>query len=346
MYTNVENASNMFSNSAKLGMFTCHPEMFNGFGKNSTSINISNIFGWSEKEEVYIPINWLYYIGDKVTNINTGTTSATRNIVYKVISSSGYKNTEQMVEFSPRNLFSGNTSGTKGCPNITTLCNWNFDENHIIDLQDCFNTFDNLTTVEYSFCGCKCKNFEYLDNDGNKKGFLYDSTNKVTNIIGSFGFTNFNEVGTVDLTRFINWEILLSNKLFQYAVTWDEFNNVMAFNKSIDSVDNFINLFEILIRNYKGTSLAHVFKNCTIKVSNKEEVNLIFNLENFQNTYITEIPYLFSNFKISNGKGITWDWDMFKILPNITNLKHCFEYMHFTQPIPFNAFNKRKREST
>lgn len=335
MYTNVQSAQGMFGYCQ---IYTCHPDMFNNFGKNATTINISNIFGWGDKKEASIPIDWLKHIGNKVVDINTGTTSSTRNIIYTVLQSG---NTQQLMTFKIHELFRGDATGSIGCSNITSLYNWNFKEDHTIDLKDSLSKFGKLNTIQYSFCGCKCLNFYYND-----KSFLYDSTQKITNICGSFGFTNFSEIETVELEKFIDWENLPSKtKIFQYAISWDESKDVFGFKKSLNSIASFVYIFNILINKYGGTSLAHVFKKCTLKILDTESNKINFDLGTKTNTTITDLPYLFSSFKTEKEEAIDWDWDMFKALPNIKNLKHCFEYMNFKNSVPFNAFKKRKRNT-
>ena len=40
-----------------------------------------------------------------------------------------------------------------------------------------------------------------------------------------------------------------------------------------------------------------------------------------------------------------FDWNLFKILPNVVDLRHCFEKVHFTNMIPFNVFQRRMVEN-
>jgi hypothetical protein len=56
----------------------------------------------------------------------------------------------------------------------------------------------------------------------------------------------------------------------------------------------------------------------------------------YKNTTITSIPYLFS--KLQSDEGINFDWNIFKILPNIKDARHSFEYVHFANMLPFNLF--------
>ena len=318
MYKNVTNAQSMFGGNNKT---TCHPDIFNGFGSTS-GVDISNFFGWANQTKVSIPVNWLKWIKDKVRNFN----SSQKSVIYKVLQEG---NMDQLVKFKPKDLL--------GSTKITSIENWNFDSGHTIDLQDGFEGFDNLTTISYSFCGCNAENIQYSQNN-NTCGFLYNKK-RIKNIIGSFGFNNYASL-TVDLEYFLPWETLeTNNKQFQYAQDWDEKNHVMEFKKVVQNVSNLQTIFQCLVRKYTAPSLAHVFKNCEL-VNFDGEMNFG---SGYTNTTITSIPYLFSNLKSTSG--ISFDWDMFKILPNVKDLRHCFEAVHFRDMLPFNIFQKRVVEN-
>lgn len=338
MYSNVTNASQMLA-----GYYSnaCDKTVFQGLGANSDSLDISNFFGWNEQSlnNVYVPIDWLDNIKTKVINCN----STSNTVIYNVVN--GYDGTEftLQTEFKPYTLFGGSTDNK-----LTSIENWNFAQEHIIDLGDngfSLARFPKLTKISYSFCGCDGKNLSYnqtIDGGTVAGGFLYNKTSTLVDIAGSFGFNNYNTI-TVNMGYFLPWDNLIGGKLFQYVVNWDEKYHVMEFNKIVDNSQIFCNIYNALISKSNSTSLAHVFRNCTILT----QENIIFD-KTKTNTTITSIPYLFSGLKMKDQNeeiAINWDWDLISTLPNVVDFRHAFEKIHFSNTIPFNFFKTRTRKS-
>lgn len=329
MYTNVTTAKGMLGG---LNVQACHADTLKGFAKNSATVNLNNLYGWSELsgKVVTIPLNWLEHVKTKVTDCN----STIESVIYKVITYEGNA-IKQKTTFSPKDLFGGNSSNK-----ITELKNWVFDSGHTIDLKGAFleSEFPKLHTITKSFVNCNGANLEYVQNIDNVesiRGFLYSNT-KINNIQGSFGFNNYNSI-TVDWASFLNWENLPDNyKGFQYVIYWDEKYHVWQFNKTLNTVNQFNVIYNYLLSKYTGNSLFGVFYNCIIDEPNNYQINLTT-----INDKITDIPYLFSGLKIADNY-INWDWNMIATLPNVVNFTHAFEKIKFANSLPFNLFKRRK----
>lgn len=338
MYTNVTSATSMMGSP---NVTACHPLTLKGFASNATSVNMQNFYGWNAKsgQEITIPINWLQEVKTRVTNCNTSVA-----VVYKVVDyNTSNKTITIKTEFNPKDLFQGNSSNK-----ITSLENWVFKEDHIINFQNTFLTslFPKLTTITKSFVGCQGKNLQYAQTTGEGteiRGFLYSNT-LITDISGSFGFTNYNTL-TINLDTYLDWATLQSKpvfyKGFQYTVDWDEKYHVLEFNKTISSVEIFNLLYDCLMDCYSAESLSHVFQNCKI---NQSGINLPIEFQGL-NTTITRIPYLFKNLTISSGDKLNWDWNIINTIPNVIDFRHAFEDNKFNGSIPFNFFKRRVQQT-
>ena len=336
MYSGVTNANGMFSHCH---FSAVHPKMLQGFG-SSNGFTANYLFGfgdWTTTEEITLPLDWLNYVTNKVKSIQ----NRSEHTTFKIVK---YNTSTQILDnvstFKPSTFFGGTPS------KLQSITNWNFDSNHILEISNDFTKFPSLNTITKSFCKCACKvgTLDYSLN-GLTVGFLYEKPN--INVSGSFGFNNSNSI-TVDYDNFINWEADSIPNIFQFIQGWDELRNVFDFNKTISNLDNFQFILRMLLSKCKSTQLAHVFQNCKIlnNTNDNSEEFINYLADDSVNKSVQQIPYLFYNLQLympgfSDSISQSWDWNLFKKLPNLTTLRYAFYQMKFAESLPFNLFRTR-----
>jgi len=151
----------------------------------------------------------------------------------------------------------------------------------------------------------------------------------------------------VDLFNFINWENFTQKGLTQKGLI--DYNRIehnvnFDFDKKI-TLENYNKLCNLFIKS-NIVNLVDIFRNCNIEGVTDE---FTFGTSTTVNNTIENICGLFYNCKlINNGREypIPISNTFFKNLSNIKDVYSTFSYCSFSNPIPFNFFNKRQVSSS
>lgn len=308
------------------------------YNKNMLNFNVKtlNMYAFidpmptTDDSSVYVTIDSLENIIDKVKML-FGTYSNTRR-KFIFLNESGDKETG---EIKLKDFFNPNE---KHPIKLQQLDRFYTDADQTVDFTGTFTEdWKSLTTL---------RDFMWKSNQKYKgiENLLYDLPSLQT--IGLI-FLRSSIDQRVDLFNFINWENFTQKGLTQKGLI--DYNRIehdvnFDFDKKI-TLENYNKLCNLFIKS-NIVNLVDIFRNCNIEGVTDE---FTFGTSTTVNNTIENICGLFYNCKlINNGREypIPISNTFFKNLSNIKDVYSTFSYCSFSNPIPFNFFNKRQVSSS
>lgn len=334
----VTNATNMF-NRCKITAF--YKEMWN-FG--ASQVNTTGFCSYPNNT-VYVTIDSLSNIITKATSLfqDNNTSDNCGNLCFVDDSGSIINGTVSLKDF-----FNPTVNDVQYSPyNLVTLgLSIVNNTNQVIDFKDMFNSsWSSLTTLR-NFCmsQCACINLDNL---------LYNLPNLKT-LYNVFRYTSSaSNYEPFDWFTFINWNSFLTNNSStcgSITINNTYYTAGMLGIERYINADDYITLTDMLL-NSAITDISYLFRNTTIIGWN--------NYFSTDWTFGSATNAKDMNSTISKLRGTFWDCSMkqtldssstypmplssvfFNSLSGIEDVQNLFRGCYFSNPIPFNLFNKR-----
>ena len=216
---------------------------------------------------------------------------------------------------------------------LKELTRFYLDTTQIVDLKDTFtSSWSNLTSIkEFMWVyGQKYKSLDYL--------FYY--LPKITTLYDVFYPSALED--RTNLFTIFNWKKYLktTNRLFSDCSSDSLDTGTFLFKKYI-SADDYKTLCNLILQS-TITDISYLFNNCNI-------INYFdtftFGSITTVNSTIKYIRGLYRNCKIVNNEetsSMAISKTFFSRFRNIVDVRYAFQNCIFSQPIPFNFFNKRQ----
>ena len=220
---------------------------------------------------------------------------------------------------------------------LTSLDRINLYTGQTFDLTDTFNS--NWTSLQSVY-----RLFQQKSNNVGVDYLFYNLPN-IKSITNSLVGTTSGE--RVNLFTLINWEPFLSRGGSITTSWWFTGTGNLSLDKYI-SYEDYMTLCNLII-NSSTEDVSYLFSNCIIvgysgdfTFGNSSTINKT--AKYFKGTFRNTI--LSKDLNVENSYPLQLSSTFFKNFQNIQDVRRCFQGCSFSNPIPFNLFNKRQIDNS
>lgn len=331
-FNKVTNAQNAF---ARCDIAAINKDMWN-FG--GSSIDMYGFSAPNSAQSIYVTIDSLTNIISKVTKL-FGTYDNQRN-AYIFLDSETGEIIPQTQDIPLKDFFN---PGGKSPSKLIELDRFNPSSSQTIDFTNTFTSaWTSLTQIREFFWNFgatyRYKNYDKLFYNLPKVNYIY-----CTLIQSSLTDERY------DLFTLINWPNFLKNSNPQFsAVAGDSFTYGSFKMRKYISAADYRTLCNLILQS-SIQNISYLFSNCIIVGYTGEFT--FGNISTVNNT-IKYLRSLYQNCQIASDEigsgetGMQLSKTFFKNMSKIEDVRRAFYGCHLSNPIPFNFFNKRQRDTS